>query len=69
MQNNPNEQGYNTGPELYRVGQTQFDEKTDPISRAPFSWAVPIVNIGGTNYREFFLDINENASAAGRCSP
>lgn len=67
LQNNPNEQGYNTDARSYAAGKTQFDEKTDPnFTRSIQLGAVPIVNIGGTNYREFFLDINENASLGGR---
>src|SRR5262249_9296288 len=60
--NNGNYQGFNTGV------KTQFDEKSDPNYTTVNSIrvnSVPIVNIGGVNYREFFLDINEDASAAG----
>jgi hypothetical protein len=67
LQNNPNEQGYNTDARSYPAGKTQFDEKTDPnFTRSIQLSAVPIVSINGTNYREFFLDINESANTAGR---
>jgi PEP-CTERM motif len=75
LQNTPNEQGYNTDARSYNANgnynlggvKTQFDEKSDPnFTRSITLDAVPIVKIGGVNYREFFLDINENASAAGR---
>jgi len=52
------EQGYNTD-----ARPVQFDEKTDPnFTRSLLLSEIPIVMIGGTNYREFFLDINEPAS-------
>lgn len=67
LQNNPNEQGYNTDARSYSAGKTQFDEKSDPnFTRSISLNSVPVVNIGGTNYREFFLDVNESANTAGR---
>lgn len=48
-------QGYNTdGRPL------EYDENSSPtFTRSLLLSAVPIVNIGGTNYREFLLDINQ----------
>jgi hypothetical protein len=61
IQHSPTEQGYNTDKR-----PVQFDEKTDPnFTRSLAVANVPIVNINGTNYREFFLDINENNSTNG----
>lgn len=55
LQDDGTEQGYNTD---YRP--VQFDELTDPIhTRSLKLGAVPIVNIDGTNYRQFLLDIDE----------
>ena len=52
------EQGYNSD---YR--NVEFDEKTDPnFTRSLKLGDVPIVNINGIDYREFFLDINEPAA-------
>jgi hypothetical protein len=54
------QQGYNTG-----TGQPfQFDQKMpsdglDGWTRNLLLSEVPIVNVGGTDYREFLLDINE----------
>ena len=49
------EQGYNTD---YRP--VQFDEKTDaPHTHSILLGDVPIVTIGGTQYRQFLLDLNE----------
>ena len=55
IQNNGTEQGYNTDSRPY-----QFDQK-DPINytHAISINEVPKVQISGTWYREFFLDINE----------
>ncbi len=75
LQNTPTEQGYNTDARDYNNGgnytgvggvKTQFDEKSDPnFTRSIQLSAVPIVKIGNINYREFFLDINENAADPG----
>jgi hypothetical protein len=49
------EQGYNTD-----FRPVQFDEKTDaPHTRSLLLSNVPIVNVDGTDYRQFILDINE----------
>ena len=62
IQRHPSEQGYNTDNR-----PVQFDEKTDATFTHSITVAnVPIVNIGGTNYREFFLDLNENDSTHGQ---
>ena len=62
IQHHPTEQGYNTDNR-----PLQFDEKTDATFTHSIRVAnVPVVNIGGTNYREFFLDVNENSSTPNR---
>ena len=44
----------------------QFDERPIPnFTRAITLSEVPIVTRDGVDYREFFLDINENASTPG----
>src|SRR5262245_52697654 len=48
--------GYNTDA---RPIQTGFDQDTSPFTSSLLLSAVPIVNIGGVNYREFLLDINQ----------
>src|SRR5438094_6872178 len=56
--NNVIESGYNTdGRPL------QFDENNSPtFTRSLTTSSVPIVNINGTNYRQFMLDINQQNS-------
>jgi hypothetical protein len=54
IQANGTEQGYNTD---YRP--VEFDEKTDPHTHSLFLSKVPLVTIGGVNYRQFSLDINQ----------
>jgi hypothetical protein len=62
VQHNGSEQGFNTG-----ARPVQFDEKTDPnFTRNLLLSSVSTKNIGGTMYREFFLDVNEQASKEGR---
>lgn len=57
VQQNGTEQGYNTSGR-----PVQFDEKTDPNFTRDLPTAnVPVVN----GYRQFFLDINEQASTWG----
>jgi hypothetical protein len=46
--------GYNT------TGVREFD--TTPDSKALLLSDIPIVEFGGTNYREFWLDINQNST-------
>jgi len=49
------EEGYNTDGR-----PVQYDENTSAqFTRSLLLSAVPIVNIGGVNYREFLLDINQ----------
>src|SRR5690349_17714026 len=65
VQQKGTEQGYNT------TGRpVEFDEKTDPnFTRDLLTVDVPVVTnptgLAPGNYREFFLDINEEASASG----
>jgi len=52
-------QGYNTDHR-----SLQFDENKSPtFTRSLKLSDVPVVNIGGINYREFLLDINQKASS------
>jgi hypothetical protein len=52
------QQGYNSD---YR--KVQFDENTSPQFTRSLALAdVPVVDIGGIDYREFLLDINQKAS-------
>jgi hypothetical protein len=54
------EQGYNTD-----ARPLQFDENKSPVfTRGLTVGQVPVVNVGGVNYREFLLDINQKASAS-----
>lgn len=53
------QQGYNSD---YRP--VQFDENTSPQFTRGLALAdVPVVDIGGVDYREFLLDINQKASS------
>jgi len=62
IQNRGVEQGYNTS-----ARPVQFDEKTDPnFTRPLLLSSVPVVNINGTNYRQFLLDINEKKTDPGK---
>lgn len=57
VQQKGTEQGYNTDGR-----PVQFDEKTDPnFTRDLLTTDVPVVD----GYRQFFLDINEEANASG----
>jgi len=61
LQNNGTEQGYNTS-----ARPVQFDQKTDPnFTRDLLLSSVPVVNINGTAYRQFLLDINETHGLPG----
>ncbi len=54
------EEGFNTGARPMLCDGRTCDDKTDPnYTRNLLTSSVPVVNINGTNYREFFLDINE----------
>ena len=59
--NDPIEEGYNTD-----ARPVQYDEDTSPFTRSLLLSDVPVVDLGGTLYREFLLDINQNKSGAGR---
>jgi hypothetical protein len=51
-------QGYNTD-----ARPVQFDEKVSPVFTRSLQLSnVPLVNVGGTPYREFLLDINQTNS-------
>src|SRR3954470_1821463 len=61
LQNTGTEQGYNTS-----ARPVEFDQKTDPnFTRDLLLSSVPVVNINGTAYRQFLLDINEQHNTAG----
>lgn len=61
LQSNGFERGYNSD-----FRGVEFDEKTDAnFTRSLLLNEVPIVNIGGTDYREFMLDINEPNGRSG----
>jgi hypothetical protein len=57
IQHNGTEQGYNTDGSPF-----EFDEKAGAFTHSITLGAVPIVNIGGVNYRQFLLDINQVGS-------
>jgi hypothetical protein len=60
------EEGFNTGARPMTCDGRTCDDKVDPnFTRNLLTSEVPIVNINGVNYREFFLDINEPASSPG----
>jgi len=54
IQDNGNEEGYNTD-----LG-TPLDTKAGNFTHSLLLSSVPIVDIGGTLYRQFLLDINQN---------
>src|SRR6266550_63300 len=63
IQAKPTEEGYNTD------GTIEFDTKDQAGSNWTHSITlsqVPIVTIGGVQYREFLLDINETNNTQGR---
>jgi hypothetical protein len=57
IQHTGSEEGYNTS-----LG-TPLNDKSpaDQYTRALFLSEIPIVNIGGVNYRQFLLDLNEDS--------
>jgi len=68
LQNNGQEQGYNTSARLDDPGHPfQFDQK-EPLNYTHdlLLSAVPVKTINGVEYREFFLDINESNSDRNR---
>src|SRR6476660_8264052 len=59
------EEGFNTGARPMTCDTRTCDDKTDPnFTRNLLSSTVPVVNIGGTDYRAFYLDINESAGGS-----
>ena len=56
VQSNGSEQGYNTS------NGTPYDDKAGNFTRALSLSEVPVVNIGGANYRQFLLDINQTGA-------
>ena len=63
LQHSPSEEGYNTDARPFQTGMDQKNpiNYTHAITLAE----VPIINISGTDYRQFYLDINENNSTNG----
>jgi hypothetical protein len=60
--NQPISQGYNTS-----FRPLQYDENNSPNYTRTLSLSeVPVFNIGGTDYREFLLDINQINTRKGR---
>lgn len=57
LQASPAESGYNTN------GTLQFDSKAGKWTHAILVSAIPVVNVGGVNYWELFVDINEGNSS------
>jgi hypothetical protein len=58
IQANGTEQGFNTD-----FRPLEFDEQSSPtFTHSLLLSAVPVVNIGGTDYRQFLLDINQTAN-------
>lgn len=56
------EEGFNTSARPMMCDGRVCDDKTDPnFTRDLLSSSVPIVTINGTQYRAFYLDINEPA--------
>jgi len=49
------ESGYNTD------GKLEFNTKSGPFTHSLLLSAVPVVTVGGIDYREFYLDINQNS--------
>jgi len=67
--NDPVESGYNTDyryKDANGVPFTELDQITDHHTRALLLSKIPTIDIGGTTYREFLLDINEPAAVTKR---
>jgi PEP-CTERM motif len=60
VQNSPTEQGYNTD-----ARPTQFDEKTDPHTHSLLLNSLATINVNGTLYKQFLLDVNQENSGSG----
>ena len=56
IQQNGEERGYNTST------GTPLDDKSGTFTRALSLSEIPIVNLGGTDYYQFMLDINQNGT-------
>jgi hypothetical protein len=59
------EEGFNTNARPMTCDGRTCDDKTDPHTHDLLSSSVPVVTIGGKDYRAFYLDINETGSTAG----
>ena len=59
IQNDETESGYNTD------GALEFDTKAGSHTHSLLLSAIPIVNIGGIDYRQFLLDIDEKNNDSG----
>jgi hypothetical protein len=57
LQGSPIEKGYNTD------GNVAFETKSGKWTHAILASAIPVVNVGGLDYWELFVDINETNSA------
>lgn len=57
LQNNGVEQGYNTSARPIESG---YHSKVDPFTHDLLLSDIPVVNVNGTSYRQFLLDINES---------
>jgi hypothetical protein len=62
LQANGHEEGYNTSASPF---QATYDQKAGIWTHDILLGDVPVVNVNGVDYREFWLDINENNSASG----
>jgi len=62
IQQNGTEQGFNTKARPMTCDGAVCDDKTDLHTHNLLTSEVPVVTINGSQYREFFLDINEPAS-------
>ncbi|MBN2182533.1 MAG: hypothetical protein JW715_11525 [Sedimentisphaerales bacterium] len=66
IQKNGIEQGYNTDYRAAKKDDNEYPEMIDPWTQSLLLSNVPTVDIEGTLYREFLLDLNQNNSAEGR---
>ena len=58
IQRNNDEEGYNTS-----AGTPMDTKPPEGFTRALLLSEIPIVNLGGTDYRQFLLDINESSGS------
>ena len=61
LQNSGTESGFNTN---YTPAQSQLDDKAGPFTHSITLGDIPVVTIGGQEYREFRLDLNEKDSGS-----